>query len=132
VDAPEGRDLAGLDFTEAAIEALEAALEVLPGSRRPRADELTRGAHAIGTIFARYMISRRKSRPEALVQKMRHALGEVTRLGREEREMAVATVLPALAVFVDEVCGRCPVACLTQPKVDVTEAFFADEHPAFP
>ncbi len=130
-DAPEGRDLAVLDFTEAAIEALEAAVEVLPGSHRPRADELIRGAHAIGTIFARYVIARRKARPGALVQQMSRALGEVTRLDPEEREMAVATVLPALAVFVDEICGRCPVACLARPRADVSDAFFADEHPAF-
>ncbi len=131
VDTPEGRDLAGLDFTEAAIEALETALEVLPGSRRPRADELMRGAFAIGTLFARYVIARRKAKPEALVEQMSRALGEVTRLDAEERKMAIGSALPALAIFVEEVCGACPVACLKRPGADVADAFFATEHPAF-
>jgi hypothetical protein len=62
---------------------------------------------------------------------MAKALGERTSLAAVERAEVVGDVLPALATFVGEVCEQCRVGCLTRPKADVADAFFAAEHPAF-
>jgi hypothetical protein len=131
VEEPKGRDLAGLDFAEAAFDVLGVALEALPGSRRPRADDLLRAAGALGAAFVRHVLARHPPPTEALVEAMSKALGEATRLDPDERAVVVRTVLPALVIFVDEVCGRCPVACLSRPKAGVADAFFSREHPAF-
>jgi hypothetical protein len=131
VSDPKGRDLAVLDFTEAALAALDSAFEALPGSRRPRESDLLRAAHALATTFVRWVLSRRRARPEALLGDLTKSLGELTGLDAEERAGVVSVVLPALVTFVGEVCERCPVACLTRPKATLTDTFFAPEHPAF-
>jgi hypothetical protein len=131
VNHPKGRDLAVLDFTEAALVALTDALERLPGSLRPREDDLLRTAFAMAGIFTRWMIVRRRGDPEALYAEMEKPLSQTTSLDAEARKGVVSIVLPALASFVGEVCERCPVSCLTRPKVGMAEAFFSDKHPAF-
>lgn len=131
VNEPKGKDLAGLDLTEAALEALRGAFDALPGSRRPREDDLQRAAFALGTIFARYLLSRKKPAPEVLVEEMGEAASASTKLAGDERRAVMAAVLAALAGFVEEVCERCPVSCLGRPKAGMADAFFAVEHPAF-
>ncbi len=131
VNDPKGRDLAALDLTEAALVALTGALESLPGSHRPREDDLLQAAFALGTLFARWVVARRQTRPEALLVEMTKALEVAKTLDPDERADLVSVVLPALAAFVGEVCEQCPVSCLTRPKADVADAFFAAEHPAF-
>jgi hypothetical protein len=131
VNDPRGKDLAVLDLTEAALTALDSAFEALPGSRRPRESDLLRTAHALATIFARWVLSRRRARPETLLGDLTKSLGEHTSLDAEERAAVVSVVLPALVTFIGEVCERCPVACITRPKAALADAFFAPEHPAF-
>ncbi len=131
VNDPKGKDLAALDLTEAALFALTDALEALPGSRRPREDDVLHAAGALATLFVGRVLSRRRMQPETLVADMENALAGVTALGPQERSAAVAHVLPALATFIGEVCEQCPVACLTRPKADAADAFFSEKHPAF-
>ncbi len=131
VNDPKGRDLAALDLTEAALFALTDAIDALPGSRRPREDDLLRASGAVASLFVRWVISRRQRAPDALVAEMEKALAPIAALSPGERTALVGQVLPALATFVAEVCEQCPVACLTHPKADAADAFFADEHPAF-
>ena len=131
VNDPKGRDLAALDLTEAALFALTDAIEALPGSRRPREDDLLQAAGAVATLFVRWVLARRQRAPDALVGDMEKALSPVTALSPAERSALVAKVLPAMATFVAEVCEHCPIACLTHPKADAAEAFFAEGHPAF-
>ena len=42
----------------------------------------------------------------------------------------MGTVLSDLDTFVEQICGRCPVACLERPAAQVADAFHAPEHPA--
>jgi hypothetical protein len=131
INHPKGRDLAVLDLTEAALVALTDSVERLPGSIRPRDDDLFHMAFAMATVFARWMIARRRGDPDALFKEMERPLERSTKLGAEVRGGVVSMVLPALASFVGEVCERCPVSCLTRPKADVADAFFSPRHPAF-
>ena len=131
VNDPKGKDLAALDLTEAALFSLTDAIEALPGSHRPREDDLLQAAGAVATLFVRWVISRRQRAADALVGDMEKALEPVTDLSAVERSALVAQVLPAMATFVGEVCEHCPVACLTRPRADAAEAFFAEKHPAF-
>jgi hypothetical protein len=131
VNEPKGKDLAALDPTEAALVALTSALDELPGSRRPREESLLHAAFAVGCAFARWVLARRRSGPEPLLEEMGQSLVEILALTPPERDAVVGLVLPALATFVGEVCDQCPVGCLNRPKADVADAFFAVKHPAF-
>jgi hypothetical protein len=131
VNDPKGRDLAALDLTEAALFAVTDAIEALPGSRRPREDDVLHASGAVANLFVRWVLSRRQRAPDALVGDMEKAVEPLAALTAAERSALVAKVLPAMATFVAEVCERCPVACLTHPKADAAAAFFAETHPAF-
>ena len=129
VKKPTGRDLAILDFTEAADTALDRVMTSLPGESRPRDEQLLDAAHGIGRTFAAYILAPRKSEMGALIRELSDVLAKSTRLTpREQQQIAVLT-LQQLAGFVDEVCGQCPVGCLDRPRMNAAAPFFAPGHP---
>jgi len=130
VAAPKGRDLALLDFTEAALLGLERVLETVPGDSRPREDMLQEAAHDIAQLFRDYVLLTRPSPPSLLGDKMAAIIAEVSRLPESECHRLALTLLAALVAFVDEVCGDCPVRCLSRPRAGAAAEFFSPMHPA--
>jgi len=127
--APTGRDLARLDFTEAALVFLEEAFLGLPGERRPREDECVTTAYAIGKVFADFLIAGANGPIEKVISEMDRSLKEHCHLDEAECRRVVAVVLPALGDFIEQHCTECPAACIDRPGADVAELFFAPHHP---
>jgi len=127
---PRGRDLARLDFTEAAVEPVHRALDFLPGERRPREDRRVATAHAIGSAFADYVIARGKMTPDQLGARAMRDVMRVTDLTAEEAMSVAVMVLNALSTFAGEVCAHCRVGCIETPDRGFADAFFSVEHPA--
>ncbi len=130
VETPRGRDLALLDFAEAALLALENALDTLPGDTRPREDELQEVAYVMAVLFRDYVLPKVPSAATVLTERMAAALAVTCRLEAEPSRQLALAVLSALVSFVDEVCGRCAVGCLHRPRAGVGPEFFATTHPA--
>ncbi len=130
VEAPQGRDLALLDLTEAALLALEHALSLLPSDVRPREDELQQMAYALAVLFRDYILLKEPREAAVLSERMTAALTVTCRPHRAPAELLGRTVLSALVAFVDEVCGSCKVGCLHRPRAKVGAHFFATTHPA--
>jgi hypothetical protein len=129
VQSPRGRDLARLDFTEAALVFLEEAFLGLPGERRPRQDERATTAYTIGKAFADFLIAGAHGSIERVIADMDRALRDYCHLDETECRRVVAVVLPALGDFIEQHCAECPAACLDRPGADVSEFFFAPCHP---
>ncbi len=130
VAAPKGRDLALLDFTEAALLALERALETVPGDARPREDVVQEAAHDIARLFRDFVLLTRQSSPSLLGDRMAEIIAASGHLPAEECRRLSLMILAALVSFVDEVCGDCPVRCLSRPRAAVAAEFFSPMHPA--
>jgi hypothetical protein len=130
IHAPKGRDLARLDFAEAALVFLEESFLGLPGERRPREDEATTAAFAIGKLFADFLIAGAHGSIERVIGEMDQALQKYCHLDENECGRVVAVVLPALGDFMERHCAECPAACIDRPAADVSELFFAPHHPA--
>jgi hypothetical protein len=128
--APKGRDLARLDFTEAALGCLKDALLALPGERRPAEDACATAAFTIGKAFADFLLAGARWPIERVTTAIAQVLRDLCGLSAEEIERITMVVLPALGDFLDQRCSECPVACLDRPRADVADAFFSPEHPA--
>lgn len=130
IAAPKGRDLALLDFTEAALLALERALDTVPGEARPREDAIHEVAHDIARLFRDYVLLTRHSPPAKLSEQMAGLLAAACELPAEECHRLALMMLAGLVSFVDEVCGDCPVHCLNRPRAAMAKEFFSPMHPA--
>jgi hypothetical protein len=129
VTAPRGRDLARLDFTEAALATLTTVLEFLQGERRPREDERYEIAFVIGKAFVESALGAGARSLERRTRRVVEELMEVSQLTEEECLQVVMMTLPGLGEHLEEVCSDCPVACLDRPRSAVARAFFAPRHP---
>ncbi len=132
VAAPKGRDLALLDFTEAALLALDRALETVPGDVRPREDAVHEAAHELALLFRDYVLLNRKTSTAVLTKRMAAKLAQAGRLQAADCQRLALMVLAALVSFVDEVCSDCAVYCLGRQKAAVAAEFFSPMHPALP
>lgn len=131
LEEPRGRDLALLDFAEAALLAAERALDSLPGDARPREDELQEAAFAMATLFRDYVLPKPSAAAAStLSDRMAAVLMDVCRQDGESARRIALSVLSALVSFIDEVCGPCATACLHRPRANVSPEFFAPTHPA--
>lgn len=131
VEAPKGRDIATLDFCEAAYVALNIALSLLPVNQRPRDRDMAVAAFRMATVFAGAVFAANSQRSVAgLPKAMEDALNTSARLDAGSAAMAIRGVLRALGAFLGQVCIHCPVACLNKPNMNVTDAFFSPVHPA--
>lgn len=130
VAAPKGRDLALLDFTEAALLALERALDTVPGEARPREDAIHEVAFDIAKLFRDYVLLTRHSPPAKLSEQMARLLAAACELPADECHRLALMVLAGLVSFVDEVCGDCPVHCLNRPRAAMAQEYFSPMHPA--
>ncbi len=121
-EKPRGRDLALLDFTAAALDALEAAFSVLPGSQRPE-HEIFRG---LSLVCAEVFLEDLEHKRNDLDRKMATLLGDVG----FSREIGPA-MNGALRKFAETCCaGTCTKRCLLKFNGGASAAFFDDRHPA--
>lgn len=130
IEAPHGRDLALLDFTEAALLSLERAVGMLPGDMRPREEEVQQAAHSLAVLFRDYILHKEPREAVVLSERMTTVLAAMCRPHKAPAEVLARAVLAALVAFVDEVCGTCKIACLHRPRAFVGPSFFATGHPA--
>ncbi len=130
VNTPKGKDLARLDFTEAAHIALGEAFQSLPGELRPRESQWIDLAFAAAGVFLRYSGSGGSGTAEQYTRQMRKALTAALDLSEEETELFISTVHQAMCSFSDQVCIPCDLQCRVHPRKNMADAFFADEHPA--
>ena len=138
VEAPDGRDLARLDFTELACSFLDSALVQLPGDRRPREAEREGVAFAIGEAFAEYAIHQVSNLDEEpasmgldgdLEISASSALERLCDLRRPEAEAVSSAVIGGLVRFAGQMCTQCPVACIFDPDGDFGPIFHQPVHP---
>jgi hypothetical protein len=124
VRQPVGRDLARLDFMEAALSILESSLPTIPPSEQPRNDEQQVMAHEVALEFRLGAQPLDRARVVAILRK--HGP-----MGQKSATALAAQLAEGLASFRTVVCGSCRVRCVDGPAMPVTRAFFDDRHPSF-
>ncbi len=130
VDKPKGKDLARLDFTEAAHIALGDAFLRIPGDLRPRESQWIDAAFAVAGTYLQYMGSRRPDAAKRYTAQLHKALTDTLEPMGDRMDDVLSTVHQALGGFIDEVCDVCDIQCHEHPRKHMAEAFFSDEHPA--
>lgn len=126
---PTAKDLALLDFTEAALSCLDAALALLPGERRPRDEHHPEIAFAIAGGHLDAIISANEATLDKSIQAMLKDLRKKYSLGKREGLEISSFIVQQLIRFIDEVCSGCSVNCFKHPNADVSEIFFSPRHP---
>lgn len=127
---PTGRDLALLDLTEATLVALQSSLELVPSDCLPREEHQQAAAHGIAKVFRDYLLAQKRIDTAKLAARFAAVLAKTCHLPPALCDSLGRALLRASATFVDQVCHRCPVACLDRPRSGVSAEFFSPEHPA--
>lgn len=130
VRVPKGKDLARLDFAEAAFATLGDAVAEIDPAPLP-SDLRMHLAGAIGEAFVSGRIG--KKNPTDLERLAR----KVSRIVRDTLPMSPITandvtgyVLSTLDAFQHDVCANCPVRCIERTRAHFETDFFANTHPA--
>jgi hypothetical protein len=87
-------------------------------------------AHEIARLFRDYVVLPKHSPPTLLTDRMADILATASHLPKVECHRLALMLLAALVSFVDEVCGDCPVRCLSRQRADLAAEFFSPMHPA--
>ncbi|HTP28238.1 MAG TPA: hypothetical protein VMK12_21615 [Anaeromyxobacteraceae bacterium] len=127
VRRPTGRDLALLDLTEVAWEALGRVRNRLLGEQRPRDEQILAVARAIGGLILERGIRQRtpmKEIEDELTQGLARSFGIASSAARTLAEEVAERMVAFLGM-----CGSCPVACLGDLDLGVSDPFFAARHP---
>ncbi|NUN15789.1 MAG: hypothetical protein HUU55_19360 [Myxococcales bacterium] len=146
IEQPKGRDLARLDFTEAALASLDRAFDLLSGEKRPRDDQRNRVAFALGQIYADYLVRTKHGGnagvdvdgvddPELVppvVAMMIPPLSTICNLDFADAALVGGLVAKFLDQFCQQICMQCPVGCWKRPRSNVADAFFSSSHPVLP
>lgn len=146
VEQPKGRDLARLDFTEAALASMDRAFDMLVGEKRPRDDQRNRAAYALGQIYADHLIRTKHggnwapnpaSPADADIEKsailaMLEPLVDICGLGMEDAILVAGLVAKFLDQFCQQICSQCSVGCWKRPRANVADTFFSSSHPVLP
>jgi hypothetical protein len=153
IETPKGKDVAMLDFTEAAYASLRQSVDAsptessllngVPGGRRARSrsaasaerlDDSERIALArdLAEAFVQESVGRKKPADmNRIARRMRAAVVRCCHADEAQAEAVAVLVLAAFASFLRDVCSRCPVRCIEKARVNHREAFFSPDHPAF-
>ncbi|MFN3200842.1 MAG: hypothetical protein ACE366_20755 [Bradymonadia bacterium] len=132
-ERPTARDLARLDFTEAAYIALSTLQAGLAAEHRLRETELRHVAWLAGRgagDLAQHLPTRAQMTHEAFRAELTEAVAEATGATQEAREALLEGVLARLDEFKANVCAGCARHCLKRPDADRTADFFSTIHPA--
>lgn len=128
VEAPTGRDLAHLDFTELCYHGLEQAAQALPGHRRIASEDLRETAHELGVAVADAIIA--GADEGALARIVESAVS--TGLGltaEEDPDESAGVILGGIDEFLAIFCEECPHRCLDKPNAAMRKAFVSEQHP---
>lgn len=123
VEVAQGRDLLRLDCLEAAAQAARRHVASLPKKRRPHGESIPKLADVV--VRRTFEADWRDIRLKDVVRDLRRLLD----LEARETEDLAVDMLGALNVFRDLHCERCPVSCFERLDDDLTDEFFAEEHP---
>lgn len=130
VTVPKGKDLARLDFTEAAFVTLTAALQEIDPLPVDDAQRLAI-AGDIADAFVDGRIGRKH--PDA-IDKLRQRVSDLVQsipsLPASAADKVASYVLTTLESFQSTVCSRCEVRCVDHARAHFPKDFFSDAHPA--
>jgi hypothetical protein len=130
IDVPKGRDLARLDFAEAAFTTLGDAMADIDPAPLP-ADERLALAGLIATAFVDGRIGRKKPlRMATITKRVRGFLLEALAMSPLTAEEVASHVLSTLDAFRQDICSRCPTRCIDRTRAHFAKEFFGDVHPA--
>ena len=124
---PRGKHMALLDFADAALCCLHQITESFSGEHRPREDEKLRIAYELARLFNGEVWGTPVSK--ARKNRLEKSLAQACNLDGRGASGIIGDVLTCLAVFVKEVCGNCPVDCISRPNARMNSEFFAAQHP---
>ncbi len=128
-----GRDLAELDFTEAADIVLERAVKALPGESRPTADVQRTLAHQLGRAYADQAIGDVMNAPtkegEQFVDVAAALLVGQLDLDEDTAEEIAEEIEEDLEEFEAEFCDDCTIGCLQRSRADHTRLFHSSDYP---
>lgn len=130
IRTPKGKDLARLDFTEAAYVTLADALaEVDPAPLR--AEVRLKLAAAVADAFVQGCVGKKNpaSMP-ALTRKVVVILRDTLPMSGATANDVASYVLSTLDAFLRDICSRCPVHCVAHPRAHFAKPFASDTHPA--
>lgn len=130
VKVPKGRDLAILDFTEAAYLAFDELFDSLLGGMRPKPNLLPIISYKVGKIVASTLLSNLDCSVERLFEKVARTVRMVGGFGEGETRRIATAIMALLLDFAEDVCKECRVACLVHPKKKMSDIFFASNHPS--
>jgi hypothetical protein len=124
---PRGRDLALLDFTEAAYVSLGREIDLRSALDRKQMAI----AFALAHTFLTCAIAKKTPLPAGRVaRRMRDELLARSNLDHSRAERLTWCVLSGLEDFVRDVCARCSTRCIDHLRLGHREPFFASQHPA--
>ena len=129
VEAPTGRDLAHLDMTEAAFVLMDAALERLPGEKRPSDSRRRALAYEAGGLFADFVIAAPAASHERFEADVLEAVERICEIEGEDALRVTTDLIQSLVSFIDRICRTCPVYCFGSPDKDAAAVFFRPEAP---
>ncbi|MBM4319450.1 MAG: hypothetical protein FJ125_05675 [Deltaproteobacteria bacterium] len=135
ISAQVGRDLALLDFLEAAASLVEGHLAGVPGGHRFRNEQMAGLAWPIAQAAVDWLIERLRSAapesrmPDARLRALGFAVAQESGLSTAAATELVKRVMGGLAPFAACYCGTCPVHCLRRPEAAMVAEFSAPEHP---
>jgi hypothetical protein len=124
---PRGKHMALLDFADAALCCLNQIAESFSGEHRPREDEKLRIAYELARLFNGEVWGTPVS--QARKNRLKKSLAQACNLDGRGASGIIGDVLTYLDVFVKEVCGNCPVNCISRPNARMNAEFFAAHHP---
>ena len=129
IKVPTGRDMAALDYTEAAHLAFEYLFEKLPGDQRPRPNILPLVSYRVGKVIVESLQKKLTGTADKLLAKVALAITSTSGLDKSTSEQLAIAAVGTIFDFTETVCKQCAVACLQHPKQRMPDEFFSDEHP---
>ena len=127
VVAATSRDLARLDYTEAADIALDGAVKALPGELRPAADPQRELAYQLACLFVDELLG--PPPEEHFIEAAAALLVRELELDLDDAEDLAEDVFDDLEGFQDEICDICPVGCISGAEQDLTGLFHSAQYP---
>ncbi|MBI2373013.1 MAG: hypothetical protein HYV07_03340 [Deltaproteobacteria bacterium] len=121
ISRPTGRDLATLDLIEVATHAFEVSMLALPGYMRPRADVLHWMAEETGRTMALLLTNFPvvTGGVEPTLDSLRARCAAKSGLSGEVMGPLLAEVVREVYSFIERVCDRCQVQCLSSPDEEM-------------
>lgn len=126
---PTGKDMAALDYTEAAHLTFEDLFDKLPGDICPRPNLLPVVSYKVGKVIAESLQKKLPGTADQLMAKVSLVIKRTTGLDKAQSDKLAIFAVATLFNFTETVCTHCTVDCLKHPKQRMPDLFFSNEHP---